>query len=236
MRTKSPLLLALLLAACATTTAPTSTGVWTNRAPRFDNEVAAFATQDAAAMPPRCATLFVGSSSIRMWPDLANAFAFPTIQRGVGGSTIAEIDSYFDRIVAPYQPARIVFYAGDNDINDGKPPAAVLDDLKRFMALKRQSIGATPVYFVSAKPSPSRIADLPNQREFNKLAAAYAAHERDLEYVDVATPMMDGAAPRADLFGPDNLHMVQSGYDIWIKTIGAALSAPASTRNPNCPS
>lgn len=235
MRIKSPFLLALLLAGCATSTIPTSTGVWTNRAPRFDGEVAAFAALDAAAMPPRCATLFVGSSSIRMWPDLAKAFPFPTIQRGVGGSTIAEINHYFPAIVTPYQPARIVFYAGDNDINAGKPAAAVLDDLKRFMTLKRQSIGATPVYFVSAKPSIARLADLPNQRKFNNLAAAYAARERDLEYIDVATPMMDGGKPREDIFGPDNLHMVQSGYDIWNKAIGNALTAPAPSRNPNCP-
>lgn len=186
-------------------------------------------------MPPRCATLFVGSSSIRMWPDLASAFPFPSVQRGVGGSTIAEINSYFDRIVPPYQPARIVFYAGDNDINDGKPPTAVLEDLKRFMALKRRSVGATPVYFISAKPSPARLGDLANQRALNSLAAAYAARERDLEYIDVATPMMDGGMPRGDIFGPDNLHMVPSGYSIWIKAIGAALSAPVPSRNPNCP-
>lgn len=33
-------------------------------APRFDDAIAAFEASDKAEMPPRCATLFVGASSI----------------------------------------------------------------------------------------------------------------------------------------------------------------------------
>ncbi|RME10337.1 MAG: hypothetical protein D6816_03460, partial [Bacteroidetes bacterium] len=84
---------------------------------RFEEEIKAFEEADKKSMPPAGAILFVGSSSIRMWPSLDSAFApLPVIQRGFGGSTIPEVLHYADRIVWKYQPKVIVFYCGENDI------------------------------------------------------------------------------------------------------------------------
>lgn len=92
-------------------------------ASRFSEEVQRFEAADRAAMPPIGGVLFVGSSSIRMWPHLAADFpGTGTIQRGVGGTRLDEILAFAPRIVIPYKPRLIVLYAGDNDIAEGRSP------------------------------------------------------------------------------------------------------------------
>ena len=59
--------------------------------------------QDRAQQPPRHAVLFIGNSSIRAWSTLTEDFlGVPVINRGFGGSAIADSTYYADRIVAPY--------------------------------------------------------------------------------------------------------------------------------------
>ena len=61
----------------------------------------------------------VGSSSIRFWRTLKQDFPDRTvINRGFGGSTVWEVDHYFDRVVAPYKPKEIVFYDADHEMSD----------------------------------------------------------------------------------------------------------------------
>ncbi|HEX7631381.1 MAG TPA: hypothetical protein VF388_04550, partial [Lacunisphaera sp.] len=76
-----------------------------------------FTAADAAHPPAHHAVVFVGSSSIRFWTTLAEDFpGVPTINRGFGGSEMADSAFYADRIVIPYQPRLVVVYAGENDI------------------------------------------------------------------------------------------------------------------------
>lgn len=202
--------------------------------PRFAEEIGVFAVEDESNPPPRCATLFVGSSSIRFWFGLREDFAFPTIRRGFGGATIADVNDRFERVVAPYRPARIVFYAGENDLAAGRPAEAAFADFEAFLARKDAALGATPVWFVSAKPSPARWAQVADQRAFNARVAALAKQRRDLAYVDVAGPMLAAGQPRPELYISDGLHMKRAGYAIWAKAIGQALKSARLARAPGC--
>src|SRR5258708_31936147 len=93
---------------------------------RFAPEIAAFAAADREHMPAPCGFLFVGSSSIRFWKTLAADMApAPALNRGFGGSTVADVDYYFDQWAAPYRPPAIVFYSGWDDLSPGAPPGAV---------------------------------------------------------------------------------------------------------------
>lgn len=202
--------------------------------PRFAEEISVFGVEDEIYPPAPCATLFLGSSSIRFWFRLAQDFPKrEIIRRGFGGSTIADANYYFDRIVAPYHPRAIVFYAGENDINAGESPEGVLDDLETFLAKKTAALGDTPVYFISIKPSKARLDDLPKQTEANRLIAALAARRADLVYVDVASAMLENGAPK-DIFISDNLHMNHTGYAIWRNIIGKALRDAPASKAPNC--
>jgi lysophospholipase L1-like esterase len=190
---------------------------------RVAGDVNAFAAQDVATPPPPCPLLFEGSSSIRRWTTLAaDMKPYAVLNRGFGGSQISDVNAYFDRVVAPYRPRAIVFYAGDNDIHAGKTPDDVVADFKAFMALKRKALGHTRVYFISLKPSPSRLAEYPAQEDVNRQVKAMAETQHDLAVIDVVGDMMDEGKPK-DIFVADGLHLAPAGYAIWTKDVRRVL-------------
>jgi lysophospholipase L1-like esterase len=198
-------------------------------------EVDRFVAADRAAPPAPCQVLFVGSSSFVEWrKNLAADMApIPVINRGFGGSHIEYVNRWFDEIVAPYRPRAIVFYAGDNDIDAGKPATRVVADFDTFMALKMHSLGATPVYFISVKPSKLRLAQLPLQTEVNDAIRARVGQRADLHYIDVVSPMLENGKPR-DIFVADGLHMNRDGYVIWARLVKAALLPNTEAEERSC--
>src|SRR5690606_33952989 len=107
---------------------------------RWESSIKTFEERDGEAMPPEGAGLSGGISSIVLW-NLEESFPdLNTINRGFGGSTIAEVNEFVDRIVTPYKPAKIVFYAGDNDIAKGTTAEQVLEDYKTFVEKVRPAL------------------------------------------------------------------------------------------------
>jgi lysophospholipase L1-like esterase len=222
------LLFALALGACSAggtyppSAAPQPVSARTGNAaavssPGFANEIAAFEAADRRDPPAPNGVLFVGSSSIRLWPSLANDFpGVRVVQRGFGGSEISDVVHYAPRIVLPYRPRLIVLYAGDNDLNAGESPESVLRDYQSFVELVRRSLPETRIAFVSIKPSGSRWALVEKMRMANELIRAYTARDPRLSYVDVFTPMLGGdGKPREELFVADRLHLSEQGYALW---------------------
>ena len=220
-------LLAVLLACTAAPFAAAADPA-AKAAPKADRWAAAidkFTQTDAVNPPPRGAVVFVGSSSIVRWPNLARDFPrHQVVNRGFGGSQLADSVRYADRIVIPYAPRTVVLYAGDNDLNAGKTPATVFADFQAFVAKIHAAHPKTRIVFIAVKPSPSRwkIKDL--GLETNRLIADFCAKDDRLRYVDVWTPMLDAKGePRADLFVKDMLHINDAGYAIWAPLVAAAL-------------
>src|ERR1043165_7448189 len=97
-----------------------------DRFAKWEPEIQKFEVADKAGMPPKGANLFVGSSSIRLWTNLVESFPKKKIiQRGFGGSTMADALHFADRIVLPYEPKQVFVYEGDNDLAAGKESATV---------------------------------------------------------------------------------------------------------------
>ena len=184
---------------------------------KWETEIKRFEEADRQNPPPKGAVLFVGSSSIRLWQSLGKDFpGIKVINRGFGGSELADSTFYVDRIVIPYRPKMVVLYAGDNDLASGKTPQQVFEDYKAFVERVHQKLPATRIAFISIKPSPARASLLQSMKDANGMIKAYATHARKLIYIDVFTPMLgkDGS-PRPELFGPDRLHMNSEGYRLW---------------------
>lgn len=221
MRT-TPLSCLLLAIASVTIAAGGASGQQKPLKP-FWPEIDRFLQQDAAAGLTRCRTLFVGSSSIRFWVDLERDMAGrAVVRRGFGGAHLTDVLRYFEVLIARHRPREIVLYAGENDISAGRAPGDVLGDLEAFMDLKRQALGATPVYFVSIKPSLYRWQAHPLQQQANALAKRLADANGDLVFVDVASAMVANGQPKA-IFAPDGLHMNRDGYAIWTRAVRDAL-------------
>lgn len=225
-RRARPLLLALALGATlpalARTPAPAAPQVPTQVSNvAWAGDMAQFAAQDATSPPPRGGIEFIGSSSIRMWESLATDFPGQLVfNRGFGGSEVRDSTWYADRIVIPYAPCKVFFYAGDNDLNSGRSPAQVHDDVVAFVKRVHRDLPRTTVEYISIKPSPSRANLLPAINEANAMIKATLATLPNTGYTDVYTPMLgaDGQ-PRAALFREDMLHMTPEGYAIWRKAL-----------------
>lgn len=198
---------------------------------RWQSELNAFAQADREHPPASDGVLFVGSSTIRMWPDIARDFRQQpvVINRGFGGSTMEDSSMFAHELVVRYKPRLVLVYAGDNDLAEGRTPMQVLESFARFANTVRSELPDTRIAFISVKPSPSREKLMPQIRETNDAIAAYLRRLPNSEYIDVYTPMLgaDGR-PRAELFRADQLHMNDQGYHLWQSLISSHLPDPAT--------
>jgi lysophospholipase L1-like esterase len=187
----------------------------------FEEEILAFERADKENFPARKAILFTGSSSIRLWKDLAENFPGKNvINRGFGGSGLGDLIHYADRIIYPYGPKQIVIYSGENDIAAGKTPQQVLSDFKILFAAIRQKLPNTSIAYISMKPSPSRADKLEQIKQANQLISDFLKTRKKAKYINIFDKMLDqDQQPRPELFVLDRLHMNEEGYSIWQQTI-----------------
>ena len=187
----------------------------------FAKDIAAFVELDRRNAFPEGGVLFVGSSSIRMWPTRESFPDLPVINRGFGGSYMSDTLHYADKIVLPHSPRVIVLYEGDNDVQDGKSPEDVHGDFVRLVEFVHGKLPKTHLVYIPIKPSIARWEKWPTMQAANAAIEKTCAEDARLHYVDVATPMIgaDGK-PRGELFLDDGLHMNAKGYAEWSEVIG----------------
>ena len=219
--------LALLGACVSHSPAPDAPAAAVSDSLQWEPDIAAFEQADSVVRRRPGGVVFIGSSSIRLWDSMADDFPeVATINRGFGGSRVRDSTYYADRIVTPYNPSAIVFYAGDNDLFEGRTPAQVRDDFAAFVGKVRERLPDARIAFVSIKPSPSRDELLPQIREANALVREFAKSAPNVDYLDVFLPMLDAQGqPREELFVADRLHMNASGYAIWAGVVRPWLAA-----------
>ncbi len=189
----------------------------------YTEELRELAAGDLRTPPPDSPVLFYGSSSIRLWETLAEDFPdMAVLNRGFGGSTLADCVEFASLLVVPYAPQNILFYAGDNDLDQGATPQKVLDSFKALVSIIRNALGDVPVTFLAIKPSPSRWSNLADIVEANRLVEEFIHQEKGLYFLDVFSPMLtaDGQ-PRNELFLEDGLHLNRAGYDLWTHLLRA---------------
>jgi len=187
---------------------------------RWEPAITAFEKRDAVTMPPKNGILFVGSSSIvgwkldRFFPDLL------VINRGFGGSQIADSVHFAERIITNYEPRIIVFYAGDNDIAAKRTPEQCRDAFRELVKIVHAKLPKTQIIFLSIKASPSRWKMVEAQKQANTMIADDCARDERLKFLDLVTPLLgkDGM-PRMELFKPDGLHLNDDGYQIWTEKL-----------------
>jgi lysophospholipase L1-like esterase len=192
---------------------------------RFTADIATFEAWDRQNSAPKDAILFVGSSSIRMWQTAESFPDLAVINRGFGGSHASDVNHFAGRIVLKYAPRIIVFYAGDNDIADGKTPEQVAADFEQFVAIVRAKLPDAKIIYLPIKPSLARWSLWPKMQETNALVKKFVVEQQHVEFVDTATPMLgsDGR-PRPEIFLDDGLHMNELGYNLWSETLSKQFS------------
>jgi lysophospholipase L1-like esterase len=200
-------------------------GTWQVNAQPFFEEIAAFKRADSISFPfpGKHPIVFAGSSSFRMWKDLAADFPDRMVlNRGFGGATLPDVIRYTPEVIIKYSPAQVVIYCGENDIASDDHPGArtVLKRFRELFNLIRGELPAARISFVSMKPSPSRLNLQSRMIEANKLTRKFLRKKQNTDYIDIYSLMInpDGSI-KNELFLQDMLHMNSEGYKIWQKAI-----------------
>lgn len=168
-------------------------------------------------------TIFYGSSSIRLWSSLYEDFqAYYPVNLGFGGSTLAACVWFFERIIAPIRhPQVFILYAGDNDLGDGRSAEEVLIFFREFMVKLRQHYPQIPFYYISIKPSLSRLeiideivlTNLLIEKEISKMG-------KRNHFINIYNAMLNGnGKPSPEFFEDDGLHLNTVGYEVWKKAL-----------------
>lgn len=183
----------------------------------YESEVAALEKRISKGEIAQGTNLFYGSSSFRLWEDLAHdAAPHPVSNVAFGGSTLEACVYFFERLVVPCQPASLFFYAGDNDLGDGKYYMQVIEYFEALLDKRANYIPETPFYFLSIKPSPARRSLIPMMRLVNTYVRERLGAMPSCAYIDIHSPMLDPTGmPNASLYSEDGLHMNASGYALW---------------------
>lgn len=191
---------------------------WRNQINRLKRRVRSVENQENLVV-------FYGSSSIRLWVHMREDIApLNVLNLGFGGSNYAWCAHYFDEVFGPLHPSKIVLYAGENDLGEGKSPETVLADFKWLVQKIKAKDANIALAIISIKPTMARQEMLPDILETNRLLEKYVVHELQAQFIDVFNPMISkDHKPRPELYMADGLHLNKAGYEIWSLTIRSAL-------------
>lgn len=200
---------------------PAALSAQTYNTKTFEKNIRTFDKRDSIENVQPGSNLFVGSSSITKWTDIADYFPDSyVINRGFGGSMFEDLLYYADRVIMPYKPAKIFIYEGDNDIAKGIDTETLIKQATTLRKRIAEVFPKVPVVFISVKPSVARWGLKDKYVAFNQALKKYAEQQKLTAFVDVWTPMLDANGEVfKDIFLNDNLHMKPNGYQIWQKTL-----------------
>ena len=188
---------------------------------KWERSIKAFEALDKKKKPQLGSLLFIGSSSIRGWKTMTKDFPdHSVINRGFGGSEIADSIHFADRIIHPYKPKHVLLYAGDNDMARGKSAEIVLADFKKFVSTIHKKLPKAQISFIAIKPSLSRWKLAKKMAKANNLIKVHCETDNRLGFIDIWRPMLgNDGKPKPELFAKDGLHLNSKGYALWTKTV-----------------
>ena len=185
----------------------------------WSEEIDAFAS---AAPGPSNALLFVGSSSIRRWVDLAEHMApIPVINRGFGGSKIGDVIYHSEVLFQAESPLAIIIFVGTNDITpeNAKPLATMVDAFEQMISGVRRQHPQTPVYYIAITPSPLRWEVWDEAQAINRAIADVADGMASINVIDTADQLMSAGVPDDNNYVFDRLHLSEQGYATWAEVV-----------------
>jgi hypothetical protein len=80
----------------------------------------------------------------------------PVIRRGLGGARTGDVVHFADRIVAPYEPAAVVVFAGSNDIagfRSDLPPTGTPGGYGALVEAVHAAVPEVPIFYLSITPT-----------------------------------------------------------------------------------
>jgi len=179
------------------------------------------------------AILFIGSSSIRLWENIASDMApYKTIQRGYGGAKFSDLVVFAERLIKPHRYQALVIFVG-NDVT-GKPedrtPQEVEELAKYVCEVSLAHRPDAPVFIIEITPTPSRFAAWKKISEANSRLRELTLVKPGTHFIATADSYLDeNKLPKAELFRDDRLHQNDAGYALWKSIIKRKLDSVLTT-------
>ena len=217
MRNLSAIAVALTLLLVVTSTAQQRPAPDPNR---WEPAMQKFEEQEKTSPSPKGEIVFWGASSIVRW-NLPEYFpGLKVINRGFGGSEMADAARYAPRVVVPLKPRIVVLYPGENDIARGVTAETVGAGFEQFSKNIHGPLPQTRIIAIGLKPTPVRWQFVDEGRKANRLIKASCEKQTGCTYVNVEPEMLgkDGH-PRPELYVEDGEHMTPEGYKIWTRLV-----------------
>jgi lysophospholipase L1-like esterase len=192
---------------------------------RFAKSIDIFAQQDRTFGVQKGGIVFVGSSSVKRL-DIPKVFpGLKALNRGFGGSHISDVNYYIEQTVLKYEPSKVIFYCGGNDLWSGKPPAQVKNDLEEFTSRLFARVPDAQLLVLAVRPSPKRIDIVGAEHKMNLIFSAIASRDERIIYLSGSCDRFldEIGMPKDGLYADDLLHMNDAGYKIWAEILAPYL-------------
>ena len=173
--------------------------------------------------------LFAGDSYMQLWKErhMGNQMSYTGASYenlGVGGTKVQYWVDKLPELVEQYNPQKIAFHIGVNDIDDANAaPEVVLEDLKNLFDLYHEKFPNATIYWNSLIPNTMFASKYEDYKVINAGVVDYASERDWLVYIDQTTVFELNGAARNDVLD-DGLHLsVDIGYPIWANVMLTAM-------------
>lgn len=164
--------------------------------------------------------VFTGSSSIRLWTNINDAFPeYQVINSGFGGSKSSDLLLYTNELILKYKPKKVFIYEGDNDIEAKVRIKDILENTVAIIDRIKAKDPKTEIILISAKPSIARWRHRNKYKRLNREFEQLSKRDNTISFANVWDPMLYKNRIRNDIFLTDGLHMNSKGYDLWLSII-----------------
>ena len=159
--------------------------------------------------------VFYGSSTIRLWKNLAEDFPkVNTLNLGFGGALISSLSQNFKRLFSFKSPKAIVLYLGGNDLSLGWSAQQIVNKIKTFISEIHQTYPTSNIINLSIKPSFERSQQMEKIIEINSLMKSFAESNPFLKQIDFFDSFMLDGEVDPQYFLQDGLHLNSKGYKV----------------------
>jgi len=194
---------------------------------KWESEIAKLEALDQTKKHPDYSILFIGSSSIRKWNDIASDMApYHPIRRGFGGSKWSDQAVFADRLIKPHKFRALVCFVA-NDItgkNDDKSPEEIVALFSSVWKKARAHQPDAPIFYIAVTPTQSRIAVWPKTKAANSAIRKFCVSKPNTYFIGTESIYLDTQGkPRTELFVADKLHLNRDGYIRWAAAIKSQL-------------
>lgn len=156
--------------------------------------------------------LMLGSSTIRKIDSKKFLACGPWLNRGIGNSTLSVLENYLSITPLAIIPAKILLYAGENDISRGDSIESTIHSYKELIQSLLVEYPGSDVHIIAIKPSPKRRKYWESFGIVNSALDVFSTESNNV-YFHSYSNQEEGYGLSS--FASDGVHLSEEGYSVF---------------------